>query len=340
MARQVEPDDEPEIEVSPLAAPIVRRPRTPNPEVDNVIHSGEIAIPRSLVVRSSSMNNIPLQREDPTEPVNTPLSFADAAPIRRFRIVWLLAALAPAVAAVALTYAKPSATPVAQRTTELEGVAELIGTTLDGDAHGVQVRAEAIASSSMLRAGIETDAQTLTDMSRDKDLLFPLQPHESLEVFQIRDGARATMLRLPAGVAAIDPPKQGTARLDVKADTLIVVANAAVTTQRQTVGGEIAMSVPVDLARVKTHLPANATAVTITGLGATIPLGGAAPPLQGQPVTIPIHTTLTTAPLTLTAVLARAPLPDTRWYEAFRYLCAALAIGFVVVFVVGFVIRR
>jgi hypothetical protein len=334
-------DDEPEIQVAPLAAPIIRRPRTPNPAVDDVIHSGEIA-PRSHIVRSSSMDNIPIQRDDPTEPVAAAarLSFADSAPRRRFRIVWLLAAIAPAVAAIALTYVRPSATPATQRTTELEAVAELIGTTLDGEAHAVQARAEAIASSSMLRNGIETDAQTLADMSKDKDLIFPIQAHESLEVFQIRDGARVSMLRLPPTAAAIDPPPRGTARLETRADVLTVVANAPVSTTTAHIGGEIVMAVPVDLGRVKPHIPATANAVTITGLGATIPLGGPAPPPNGQGVTIPIHTTLTTAPLTLTAVLGRASSSDLKWFEVLRYLCGGLALVFLLVFGAGFVIRR
>jgi len=332
-------DDEPEIEVAPLAAPIIRRPRTPNPAVDEVIHSGEIA-PRSHIVRSASMDNLPIQREDPTEPIATSaLSFANA-PRRRLRLVWLLAAIAPAAAAIALTYVRPNVTPGPERTTELEAVAELIGTTLDGEAHAVQARAEAIASSSMLRNGIETDAQTLTDMSKDKDLIFPIAAHESLEVFQIREGARTSMLRLPSTAPTIDPPARGAARLDVRGDALTIVVNAPVSTTTARIGGEIVMAVPVDLGRVKSHIPTNATAVTITGLGATIPLGGPAPPPDGRGVTIPIHTTLTTAPLTLTSVLARAPVPDTKWFDALRYLCGGLAALFLVVFVAGFVIRR
>jgi hypothetical protein len=121
---------------------------------------------------------------------------------------------------------------------------------------------------------------------------------------------------------------------------LTIVVNTPVSTTAGHVGGEIAMTVPVDLARVKSHLPANANAVTITGLGATIVLGGPAPPPNGQGVTIPIHTALTTAPLNLTAVLTPAAAPSLKWFEILRLSCAGLALLFFVVFGAGFVIRR
>ena len=325
-------DDEPEIEVAPLRAPIVRKPRVTNPEVDNVIQSGEIA-PRSLVIRSQSQPSMPVMA--------SPIALPPPPPPRRLGWLWLVAATVPALAVVGLTLAKPMTAPVAQPTTDLEAVAELIGTTFDGEARAVQVRAEAIASSSMLRAGIETDPQTLDDMSRDKDVVFPIAKGEALEVIQLRDGARTSMLRLPKDAAPILAPPQGTARLEARGPTPSVVVDAPVTTQAGAVGGEVVLAVPLDLARIKNHLPKRASAFAVTGFSALIPLDDVrvAP---GETLSFPIHTSVPTpAPLAMTTVVAAAPpVGQPTWFRVARGVGAGLVALFVILYLASLLMRR
>ena len=319
-------DDEPEIEVAPMRTPIVRKPRASNPEVDNVIQSGEIA-PRSLVVRS--------------QPSMSVMSMPQAAPPRRLGWLWLVAATVPALAVVGLTLAKPITAPVAQPTTDLEAVADLIGTTFDGEARAVQVRAEAIASSSMLRAGIETDPQTLDDMSRDKDVVFPIAKGEALEVIQLRDGARTQMLRLPQNAAPLIAPPQGTARLEAHGPTPVVVVDVKVTTQAGAVGGEVVLAVPLDLTGIKNHLPKRASAFAVTGFAALVPLDDVRT-APGDTVTFPIHTAVPTpAPLTMTAIVAAAPpVGQPMWFRAARGVGAGLVALFVILYLASLLMRR
>ena len=75
------PNSDDDYQVDIVVAPRVppRRPRTPNPAVDEAIQSGEIELPRSLIVRSSS--NPPFrERDDKTEPTHAPVM-----PIERTR---------------------------------------------------------------------------------------------------------------------------------------------------------------------------------------------------------------------------------------------------------------
>src|SRR5262249_3504565 len=101
-------DDEVEIKIVPAATPPPRRRRTPNPAVDDVIHSGEIVESRSRVVRASGeMSKVEVS--DDTEPRPA----LPAAPRRKLRLLWLVAAIVPGVAAGALLLIDSQASPAA-----------------------------------------------------------------------------------------------------------------------------------------------------------------------------------------------------------------------------------
>lgn len=317
------------MEVAPLATPIVPTRRTPNPVVDNVIHSGEIA-PRSMVVRST-LQNIPVEQP----PVAAP------PPRRRLGWLWLVAAIVPALGVVILTLAPPKPGHVELPTTDVAAVAELVGSTLDDAAHAAQVRAETIASSSMLRAGIETDAQTLDDMTRDKDVVFPLAANESLEVIQVRGGTSTPLLRLPKGAAELPPPAANGARLEIHAKAPTVVVAAPIATQSNQVGGQLVLAAAIDLTRVKSHVPARALSMSVTGLGAPVDLGGTPNQAEGDKLSMPIKTGIAAPNLQLVAVLAAPPVEALpTWYRAARGLGAAVALLFVVLFLVSLLMRR
>ncbi len=324
--------DEDYSEVVVLPPEPVRKPRAKNPSVDNIIHSGEIPA-RSMVVRSTSQPA--LAREDPTEPVQQrrypPIVVTRT---RRFPpIVWLIAAMAPLIAAVALRYAHPATTvSPATRAAEADSLAQLAATLFDGDARAAQVRADAIASSSMLRAGIQTDAKTLQDMARDKDLVFPIAAGETLEVYQGTGATRASMLRLPADGPSITPPQPGTARLEAHGATLAVVVGALVAAERGNVG-ELALVAPIDLASLKAHPMGDLTGVALAGLGAPLALGTPAVP-GGSAISVPITTTVAKgASLSIVATLAAAaPSGSEHLLDEAGYACAALAALFLIVF--------
>src|SRR5688572_18338782 len=129
---------------------------------DDVIESGEIETDRrSLVIRSQKLPAVDWN-EGPTE-LSVPALVAVPRK-RNWRMLLLAGAIVLGIAAVALVLrAKPDGTAV----NALEARAEMIGSTLDGEARAVLVRAEAMATSPMLRAAVETDASTLANMARD-----------------------------------------------------------------------------------------------------------------------------------------------------------------------------
>ncbi|HEY0251142.1 MAG TPA: hypothetical protein VGC41_06425, partial [Kofleriaceae bacterium] len=193
MAVTPDPDDDLEIEVM-AAPPPPRRPRAQNPDVDNVIHSGEIQ-PRSLVVKSSQPPPFATESQ-PGLPVTKPRRFG--------RLSFLVASFAPAVAAIVLRVAEPPPpVPVVQKPVEAEQLAQLVATTLDSQTRSAQLRVETIASQSMLRAGVQTDAATLADMVKDKDLVFSLGKGEQLAIYR---ETGAAMLAIPAGTPEIAVP--------------------------------------------------------------------------------------------------------------------------------------
>jgi hypothetical protein len=134
-----------------------------------------------------------------------------------------------------------------------------------------------MASSSMLRAGILTDASTLQDMAKDKDVVFKLEPGESVEVVQIHAGTRTSLLHLPAGEAAVQPPAVGKTVIELRDGVPIIVANAEIADQQGT-SGEVVLASSVDLAAMKKRVEGHAVEATLTGLAAPIVLAK-----SGQP---------------------------------------------------------
>ena len=316
-------DDEPEIEVA--AAPAAafqpkRRPRTPNPAVDDQIATGEIsAEPRSRIIKSSpSLPTFDLAKvevhEDPTEPVSTPPAMAMHTPMPgkkgRPVVVLVAAGLVVGVGAGALLLAKSggkktdapaqAAAPAPRpddHSASLQAAALFIGTTLDADAQSALVRAQAMATSSMLRAGIQTDARTLQDMAKDSDVAFPIKPGEILDVYQIRDGQRVPMLHLPAGAAQIAPPPVGKTQLAISGGVLMSVVDAQIAPAADAkVSGEIVLAAPIDLEAIRKKVTMKSS---IVGLGAPIVIVGGAP--GGEKQTVKIDTEMK-APIALEAV--------------------------------------
>jgi hypothetical protein len=333
------PNPNEDYEVVVAAAP-PRKPRAQNPAVDDVIQTGEIA-PRSTVVRSSSRPIAVDDRDDDTEPVQS-RTFAPPIVVTRSKkippIVWLVAAIAPVLAAIALRAAHPAPVRPAQVTSspEADALAQLAGTLFDGEARAAKARADAVATSSMLRAAIQTDAKTLQNMASDKDLVFPLNAGESMEVFQGTGANHVAMLSLPAKAELVMPPA-GTAQLRVRNGAVEVVVGAAISTTTGTSGGELALAAPIDLHSLQGRA-GKLTAIALTGGGTPIDLGGGAPAPGGKVINAPISTTFAKGPaLAIAATVAAAETADrgSEVLDKAGYACAALATLFLIMFAVS-----
>jgi hypothetical protein len=293
-------DDEPEMEVIPIRGPTRRRSNA----VEEPIESGEIDVTRrSLIIRSQSQPAIPVQMPVGTivPPLQSgPIPLPQVTPKSSMFLVWLALALIAAAASVVIPLVlKPAVTPNAPN---LEPIAALIGTTIDNEARAAQIRIDALAMSSMLRAAIATDAQTLADMARDKDLIFPVKDGETLEVFQIAGDKRASMLRLPASAPPIESMTPNKTLLESRLDGLAIVVGAKVTARDSDIAGEVGLTVPLDLTAVKEKLAAVVDEGIVMGLAMPIVVVKSTG-VKGNVVSVPIATKVSDAKLSLSAIV-------------------------------------
>ncbi len=307
---------------------------------DDVIESGEIVERRSLVIRSQPVPVVEWN-DAPTEITATPLQVRRPPPAVR------LAALAGAIVfGIAGIVFALRARPDSSNVQALEARADMLATTIDGDARAAMVRAEAIASNPVLRAGVETDAATLLDMAHDSDVVFPIKGAEVVEVFQVKDGARASMLRLPKGAAALQPPAVGKTKLVAGEGELLVIADAQVANRSNGKAslGEVALAVPIDLNAVRKRVAPSVTGATLVGLGAPVTLVPSTNGGAGTHVKLPIDTE-GKAPLTLDATVAVATPPasaangSSSKLKAVRYAFFGLA-GLLLLVFLGTSARR
>lgn len=289
-------------------APLAQSPRarmatgTPAPRRLDGIEAGEIVDTRSLVIRSQKVPVVEWNNDEPTETIRP--AFPTAKP-RSWRWTLLVAAIGCGVAAVILTMqAKPASMA------PLEAPVQMLGTTLDGEAHATLVRAEGIAASPVLRAALETDASTLADMARDGDISFSLRPQDVIEVFQVRAGKRSLLLRIPANAPPLAAPAAGHARLDAVGGHAIVVANVGVANERSEMGGEIVLSTPIDLAAVSTRLAEHARGAVLVGLREPIVMLA---PSASPNVTLPVKTIAADAGSLSLAAVVDEPTTISAW---------------------------
>ena len=312
----------------PAVAPMRKQPRrrTPNPVVDEPIHTGEIQ-PRSHIIRSSPSMEIPKIEiaEEKTELTAPPVMAPEpprqhvraiTAGVRR-RPMWpIFAGIGVAVAGVVIAVIlvsgraqtpTSSSGPATSNATDqhriaLQAAAQFIGTSFDADAKAALVRAEAMATSSMLRAGILTDASTLQDMAKDKDVVFKLGAGDAVEVFQVRDGQRTPLLRMPSTDAALDAPPVGKTKIVLRDGAPVVIANAQIDEQQGT-SGEVVLATPIDVEPLRKRVADHAVEATIVGLGAPVVLVKSDKP-AGEKVKLIIDTE-SKLPIALEVVLAK-----------------------------------
>ncbi|HSD90302.1 MAG TPA: serine/threonine-protein kinase [Kofleriaceae bacterium] len=231
------------------------------------------------------------------------------APKRKTGFIWVLAVLlAGGAAAYKLVPRKQTSqagtTTAGQDDSKraLQDAADKFCSTLDSQAQAQHMRAEGIASLPMLRAAIETDAATLADMVKDRDLMFQAQAGEVLEIFQERDGKQTTMLRIPAGSPGIPRIGANETHLETDGTTLQLVVGAPVSNQHGTQEGVAALVQTVDLSSLKQALGAYVTAAALSGLGKPVMLVGTTAP--ASPTLFPCKASKLNVSLSL-AVTAR-----------------------------------
>jgi tRNA A-37 threonylcarbamoyl transferase component Bud32 len=252
---------------------------------------------------------------------------------RRGGLGWLLAALAVGAAggALMLVGKSPSTGAAVTRADAaklaLADAAGKLASTLDAQAQAARMRAEGIASLPMLRAAIETDAATLRDMVKDRDVLFKPEPDEVLEIFQLRGGKPTTMLRIPETALPLEPLADKTTRLESDGARLHVIVGAPVTSQQGLGDGAIALSQPVDLEPLKAAVATHTQHAAIVGLDKPVVLAGRGAPAAAS--TFPLETKPQTKPTGVALAAAiDVPAAEPAARPALRYAsfaCLGLA---------------
>ena len=264
-------------------------------------------------------------------------------PPKKSGLGWLFAALLVGGAGGALMFVEPKPSEAVAASNDaakkaLDEAAAKLGSTFDSQVQAARMRAEGIGSLPMLRAAIETDAATLKDMVKDRDVLFKPQPDEVLEIFQVRDGNRSPMLRIPEAAPGIKPIAANETRVETDGSVLHLVVGSPVVNQKGIDEGVIALSQAVDLSSVKQLIAAHTQAATLVGLDKPVQLAGTAAP--ASPMTFAVKTNPQTnvnglsiaAAVDTPAVAAAKAASPTFTYARFACwgLAGLLLIGFAV----------
>lgn len=153
----------------------------------------------------------------------------------------------------------------------VEAAAADLSAALTSQIHAATQRATALATTPMLRAGIETDASTIHDLVATESL-FAASPGEIIEVFQLQGQRLLSMIRVPASAAPLVASSAARVQLSRAGSSLHVTASAPIALQRTGVGGSIAVSVTGDLTAIKRRVARDVLEATLVGLEAPIPL--------------------------------------------------------------------
>jgi tRNA A-37 threonylcarbamoyl transferase component Bud32 len=253
---------------------------------------------------------------------------------RRASIAWLVAAIVAAAAGAALLVADPKQTAGADPSLALaKADADRLASVIDSATHAAQLRVDGLAQTPMLRAGVETDVATVNDMFKNEFSL-KLNPGETFELLQKRDGELAAMLRVPK-TAALAVRADHQPRLHVvKPNGLEVVVSTPVSSQRGDEAGAVAVATAIDLAPVISQLADHVQGAELRGLEAPIALvtpgsGSAGSPSAskkpGTPTEIPVALPKELAAVATLAVTLPPPADPAPTFGWVRMGCWALA---------------
>ena len=285
-------------------------PSSNQPEVSRMTPN-----PQSMVAARSSVSMI------------ASASASVEVPARRSAALWLVGALIAVIVAVAVSVADQMATGAEERGTAsaLTSDAERIASVFDAAARAAQLRANGIATTPMLRAAIETDTATLTDLATS-EMVFTAGPGESLEVFRINNAKPVSLLRIPKSAQALPPPSNRDTRFRSDGLGVTLAASSPISGYREGLAGGIVIAAPVDLAAVRRALDEHTAGASLIGLGSELMLvdhrgGAGGPPVE---LTVPSMGAWTAGAAKLIATPKRAP--GLSWAAPARYAAGGLAV--------------
>jgi hypothetical protein len=212
-----------------------------------------------------------------------------ARPPRRSPALWLVGSAIAGMIAGAVSIADQMITGAADRavTSAIAADVERIASVFDASSRSVHMRADGIATTPMLRAAIETDAETLRDLA-DTEMVLTVERAEALEVFQFRGDKVTSLLRIPNTAPAMQPIKGRATHARSDGRTVTLVASAPISGYRSPLAGGIVISTLVDLSAIRRGLDDHVVHASLRGMGAELVLVGPRAGERGAAVELPV----------------------------------------------------
>jgi serine/threonine protein kinase len=267
-----------------------------------------------------------------SQPIAIPVTPAAEAPKRRASALWLVCAILAGAIAGGVTaldaYQRDADRKAAVK--ELDNDAERIGATLDGALRSLQMRAQTIAGTPVLRTAIETDAATVADLAKNEYVFAP-GAGETIEVFTLSNGTPASAVRMPADASPIKPGKPQETRFEVTKSGLVAIASTPIAGGKG-VSGMLAIGKAIDLSVLRQTLAKHTPHAALAGLASELALVPGEP-AASMKIAVPLSSEWGTSPL----VLAAAPPASAQiaWIVPVRYAACGAAALFLLLYVVG-----
>ncbi|HEX7838935.1 MAG TPA: serine/threonine-protein kinase [Kofleriaceae bacterium] len=210
-------------------------------------------------------------------------------PAHRSPVLWLVGAAVAGIVAVAVSIGDQMQVSNEERAAAnaLTADAERVASVFDASARSAHMRADGIATTPMLRAAIETDAATLSDLA-STEMVFTAGKGEALEVYQFSGAAPKSLLRIPKSVPPLQPLKGRDTRIRSDGRGVMLLASAPISGYRAGVGGGVVLSTPVDMGSLQHALAEHSAAATLTGLGSDLVLVEPSAGAGGTPVKLAV----------------------------------------------------
>jgi tRNA A-37 threonylcarbamoyl transferase component Bud32 len=251
-----------------------------------------------------------------------------AVPRARWNMPLLALAFVAGAAGAVLGYVDRRLTDEARESSThiLENDAAELGNLVESSERSALLRAQTLGSSPMLRAAMETDAETIRDLVVNEHL-FTSAPDEIVQISQLVGGNPIRVVSAPATADTLSTGR----RLESNHGQLRVLASAPVLRQSGGIGGDVTISRSVDLAPLRTRLQAITVGARLEGLEHPLELVA---PSSGVHDETDVRLTL---PATTLALHAR--LPSSTRANPLRAACyatwAATALLLLAFFVLG-----
>ena len=242
-------------------------------------------------------------------------------------VLWLVGAAVAGMFAVGVTIADQLIASAGDRaaTAAISADVERVTAAFDASARSAHMRAEGIATTPMLRAAIETDAETLRDLA-NTEMVFTAEKGESLEVFQFRNDKPSSLLRIPKAAPALPALKGRATRIQSDASGVMVFASAPISGYRVDVAGGVVIATPVDLTLIRRTIAEHAARASIVGLGAEVVLVGAGAGTAGAPLKLAVPSNGEWSSGSAMLIATPKPAIGLTWARPARYMSGAFAV--------------